>query len=124
MVILDTSIIIDHIRQRKEESRLFSLAKEFPNDLAISLITVQELYEGKSTRELKKEQELLDILNGLTILQYDYVIAKKAGEIARDLKTPMEFTDSAIAATAIVYKAKLSTLNSKDFKDIKELELV
>lgn len=35
-----------------------------------------------------------------------------------------QFADAAIAATAIINKAKLATLNKKDFQRIKELELV
>lgn len=54
MVILDTNIVIDHLRQPKgRKSTLTKLAQETPKEiLAISTITVQELYEGQSTNRL------------------------------------------------------------------------
>ena len=60
----------------------------------------------------------------MNILPYSYEVAQMAGRIARDHKQPIEFPDAAIAATAIVNNASLFTLNQKDFKGIKELELM
>jgi len=52
MVILDTNIIIDHLRQ-KQESLFENLVNKInKNELAISVITIQELFTGKSTRNL------------------------------------------------------------------------
>ena len=41
----------------------------------------------------------------------------------RDISTPLEFMDAAIAATAILHGAQLFTLNKKDFERIGDLEL-
>ena len=63
MVILDTNIIVDHLRLREgnEDSQLIAIVKKNPKEsLAISMITVQELYEGKSTKDSQKEQFLLE----------------------------------------------------------------
>lgn len=124
MVVLDTSVIIDHLRQKGKISKLEKIAKEFPKEaLSISVISVQELYEGKSTKDEEKEKYLLATISPLKILPYTYEIAQIAGEIARDLSSPIEFADSAIAATAIVSGYKLFTLNLKDFLVIKGLEM-
>lgn len=125
MVILDTNIIIDHLRQRGEKETILmrvasTVAKE---NLAISLISVQELYEGRSTQEKEKGEYLLATITPLKVLSYTYEIAQLAGEIARDQKEPIEFADAAIAATTIVNGASLLTLNEKDFIGIEELEL-
>ncbi|HEX9722632.1 MAG TPA: type II toxin-antitoxin system VapC family toxin [Candidatus Paceibacterota bacterium] len=125
MVVLDTNIIIDHIRQSFEKDTIFqSLIKTTQEgSIAISLITIQELYEGKSTRDKEAEAYILKTISGLQIFPYTFEVAKKAGEIARDLGRSIELPNAAIAATAILNEASLLTLNQKDFKDIKGLDL-
>ena len=124
MVVLDTNIIIDHLRfSAKGETALMSIAKKVAKEnLAISVITVQELYEGKSAKDKQKEDYLLSTITPLKILPYDYEAAQLAGEIARDLEQSIEFADAAIAATAIVNGAFLRTLNKKHFQGIVGLE--
>ena len=125
MVILDTNIIIDHLRLTKaKESYLIKISRQIPKEkLAISMITVQELYEGQSTKKDKIEQYMLAVISPLKILPYTYETAKLAGQIARDLKQSIELADAAIAATAILNSTSLFTLNQKHFKNIKELQL-
>lgn len=88
------------------------------------MITIQELYEGRSTKDEQKEQLLLATISPLKILPYTYEVAQLAGEIARDLSKPIELADAAIAATAIVNGAQLFTLNKKDFSKIKDIDLL
>ncbi|MFH1713389.1 MAG: PIN domain-containing protein [Candidatus Jacksonbacteria bacterium] len=125
MVILDTNIIIDHLRQiGAKETAFIKIAQEITREnLAVSVITIQELYEGISTRNAKTEAYLLDIASPLKIYPYTYEIAQLAGEIARDFARPIEFADAAIAATAIVNGAILATLNRRHFVGVKNLEL-
>ena len=126
MVILDTNIIIDHLRQTgSKDSILSKLLKESKLDeVVISSVTIQELFEGQSTKEEEIGKWILAILSPFKLLPYTYEIAKLAGEVARDLDRDMEFADAAIAATAIAHGAKLATLNKKDFRGIQGLELV
>lgn len=126
MVILDTNVIIEHLRRPKgRDSHLVKIVKQRPKEaLAISMISIQELYEGQSAREEEKEQYLLATIAPLKILPYMYETAKLAGEIARDLRQPIELADAAIAATAILSGAQLFTLNRKDFQGIEGLNLV
>lgn len=123
MVVLDTSIIIDHLRQKPENSILLKLARSISQDnLGISMITIQELYEGQSTKDPKAENYLLSTVGTIKILSYNYETAELAGKLARDIPT-IEFADSAIAATAIQNQAQLLTLNEKDFTGIPDLEI-
>lgn len=124
MVILDTSVIIDHLRRpRGAGTVLLTLAQKMPKeDLAISMVTVHELYEGRSTREKGKEDALLASISPLRVLPYTYEIAQTAGELAREIDHPIDFPDAAIAATAIVHGALLVTLDTKSFKGIQGLE--
>ena len=126
MVVLDTNIIIDHLRQSPDkQTYLATLVKEFKeHNLSISIISIQEIYEGKSTKEKKQEEEFLATISRLRILPYTFEVAQLAGEMARDLGRPIDLADAAIAATAIINDCKLATLNKKHFKDIKDLELI
>jgi predicted nucleic acid-binding protein len=54
---------------------------------------------------------------------YTYETAKLAGEIARDLERPIELADAAIAATTIINRGELLTINKKDFAAIPLLQL-
>jgi len=124
-VILDTNIIIDHLRLKSSrDSHLVKLAQKYPKEeFAISSITVQELYEGESTKENRNEQLLLAVIAPLTILPYTFEIAQEAGELMRDNAKLLEFADAAIASTAIVNGKKLVTLNKKDFVNIPSITL-
>ena len=125
MVILDTNIIIDHLRQIGKVSILDKIILQFSQEtLAISIISIQELFEGRSTSDKTHEQVLLTTITSFKILPYTYEVAKKAGEIARDISISIGFADAAIAATAIVNDYQLYTLNKKDFRGIKKLELI
>lgn len=125
MVILDTNVIIDHLRQIGKKSYLRKLAEKIPKQtVALSMVSVQELYEGQSTKIEQREQTLLATISPLKILPYTYEIAKLAGEIARDLNRPISIADAAIASTAIINGCELATLNKKDFQGIKELGLL
>ena len=125
MVVIDTSVIIDHLRKSADDSTLLKLFEKHPNEtFCISLVSIQELYEGQSTRDELKENQLTITLSSLEILPYLMETAKLAGKIARDAKTPIDFADAAIAATTLNNQAKLCTLNEKHFEGIPNLELL
>lgn len=125
MVIIDTSLIIDHLRQQiSEDTILASLSLKYPNgELAISTITIQEVFTGKSSSCKKPLEKIATTLASLTIVDYTLDISKLAGTLARDSKKNLQFADAAIAATAIHYDASLATLNTKDFLSIPRLNL-
>ena len=123
-MVLDTNVIIDHLRQQGIESILDRLVKNMSQeDLAISVLTVQELYEGKSISNVESENYLISTISPIKLLPYTYEVAEMAGTLNRNLPQPIEFPDAAIAATAILNEAQLFTLNKKDFAQIPKLEL-
>lgn len=126
MVIIDTSLIIDHLRQKtSKDTHLASLSLKYPNDeLTISTITIQEIFAGKSSSYKKPLEKIATTLSNLSTVDYSLEIARLAGTIARDSKRTLQFADTAIAATAIHYGASLATLNTKDFKGIPGLKLL
>jgi predicted nucleic acid-binding protein len=125
MVVLDTNVIIDHLKQPSGANTLLMQVnqKEGKDSLAISTITLQELYEGKSTKNAIKLRAMLSVLGPLKILDYNIKIAETAGELARDIDRPIEFPDAAIAGTCIFHKFQFLTLNSKHFVGIPDLQL-
>lgn len=124
MVVLDASIIIDHIRNKNSISFFQSLEENYKGNLAISLITIQELYVEQSTKKYTKENELLLILTKIAKLPYTYTTAVTAGKITRDSQQSIDFPDAAIAATCIQNAASLATLNVKHFKGIAGLKII
>lgn len=126
MVILDTNIIIDHLRTPADKtSHLVEFVQVHPKEtLAISMMSVQELYQGKSTLKEEKEKDLLATLSPLKTLPYTYEVAHLAGIITRNSSNLVSFADAAIAATTIVNNGELYTLNTKHFSDIPNLTLL
>ena len=125
MVILDTSLIIDYLRRKNGEETPFEkiVGKLKRSELSISVLSIQELYQGKSMDKEGEEIRTQKILLPFNVLAYSVEIAKKAGKIVRDSNNSVAFVDAAIAATAIVNGAELATLNLKDFAGIKGLEV-
>lgn len=65
MVILDTTIIIDHLRlQGSQKSFLRKLEEKYSKDLlAVSILTIQELYSRQSTKDQKKKSTSSQLLD-------------------------------------------------------------
>jgi len=125
MVLVDTSVIIDYLRQTKSDHRNKSLFINLVNtnhELAISIVTHTELFAGKSVWDKPQaKQDLKLVLTGLDVIPLNLNISKKAGRIAATHKTGI--IDAIIAATAVENKIELVTLNAKHFSDIKNLHL-
>lgn len=126
MVIIDTSLIIDHLRQKtSKDTVLATLSLKYPNgELTISTVTIQEIFAGKSSSYKKPLEKIAITLSNLSTVDYSLEIAKLAGTLARDSKYTLQFADAAIAATTLFYGASLATHNTKDFRGIPGLKLL
>lgn len=119
-LILDSSLVIDHLRIKKLSSVFFKTWKE--HDLAISLITVAELYSGKSVQTLgAPREELEDILAGIQIVTPTIETVKLAGGLRA--RYQLSLGDALVAALAIEEKLPILTLDTKAFGKIKEIKL-
>ncbi len=123
-VLVDTSIIIDHLRKKnKRNTVFFKLASENYN-LHISAITLFELLAG--TIDAQKEKDIKTTLSFVKILDFDSPSAAKASEIYIQLKKInklIDIRDLFIAASAIKHDLPLSTLNLKHFQHVPELKI-
>lgn len=115
-ILIDTSIIIDYLRNPdKQSTKFIRLFKKY--EISISVITVFELLNGATTEDKFKEIE--KIYSKLNILDFDLFCAHKASEIYRDLRHKnkmIDFRDILIGATSIHHKLHVATLNKKHFE--------
>ena len=118
-LLIDTNILIDFLRARKESVDFFNQRER---QLLVSAITVAELYSGvRGEDELRQIKNLLDILH---IVPVSASIAKRGGLLKKKFAKShgLGIADAVIAATALEEDAGLITLNLKHFPMIKAKE--
>lgn len=121
VILCDTNILIEFYRGRADV--IETLSAVGVSNLAISVITVGELYFGaRDKRELKKLRENLSLLQQIPI---DEEISKLHIELLEkySLSHRVSIPDALIAASALRYSIPLYTLNTKDFHYISGLDL-
>lgn len=121
MILCDTNILIEFYKDHKEV--VLALQEIGLPDLAVSVITVGELYFGARDR-----RELLKIkkhLAGLHQIVVDPEISQNALSLLENyaLSHRLNLPDAVIAATALRHDLELYTLNVKDFRFIAGLSL-
>ncbi|MBI5613439.1 PIN domain-containing protein [Candidatus Gottesmanbacteria bacterium] len=120
-VILDASVIIDHLRQPNKQNT-FLARISFESEGVISLVTVAEVYSGKKVQVPGKQQDDLRIIFAGT----EIVIPEKTTAMTVGLlraRYAMSLGDAFIAALAMERDLSIATLNDKDFRKIKEVRL-
>lgn len=121
-VLLDTSVLIDLLHERKEPVALIRDLSLRGYLLGTSCVNVAELYAGMRKGEEAATEELL---SGLECLPLTQAIAGKAGSIVaerRRMGKTHALDDMMIAATALECGYMLLTNNRKDF-EIPDIEL-
>jgi predicted nucleic acid-binding protein len=116
ILLVDSSIIIDLLRDYAPTADAVHRAALSAELMAISVITTAEIYAGMHDREALLTEGLLRELHHFPVTP---AIAKRAGEMknshARKGRT-LELDDMLIAATAIEHECQLMTLNVKHFR--------
>ncbi len=121
-LLLDTSIIIDAINEKKHRRQFLRGLVEQGNILACCPINITEVYAGMRPKE---EAQTTSFLTSLNLFPITFFVARLAGELKRDFSkkgVTLSVTDSLIAAVAIEYQLALLTDNTKDFP-MKNLKL-
>ena len=113
--LLDTSVIIDALNQKRGRWQLLGSLVESGDTLACSVVTLTEIYAGVRPKEMALTQQFLDAMEHY---QLDSRLARDAGllknEWAKQGQT-LGVVDLIIAATALAHNLMLMTDNRKDF---------
>jgi predicted nucleic acid-binding protein len=121
MILVDTNILIEIYRDNQSIiEKVRSIGQE---NIAVSVITSAELMYG--ARNKNELQTILKDLKKISVLNLDTEISIKFGQLIEKyaLSHKLSLPDALIAATAICRNLPLYTLNTKDFKYIKEVKL-
>lgn len=114
-ILIDTSVIIDHLRGNPAARQALTTAAHDGERLAASVVTKVEVLAGMRPSEQQATRRLLDVLDWVPA---DDAIAGQAGEWAnRYLRSHpgVDPVDYIIAATAASLDASLWTRNLKHF---------
>ena len=121
-VLVDTSIFIEEIRcGSKVYGELIGLYDDRKIDLYVSVIVIAELWAGKSMNTKSKRLVVEKLLKPFRRIEVGESISKKSGDIMRSGQC--KGMDALIAACCIEKKAKLATLNVKDFEKVEGLKI-
>jgi len=125
--LLDTNICI-YIIKKKPESIIKIFSKIKLGDVAISAITIAELYFGlaKSSKPNENTIALQEFLQPLVTLDFNSDDAVVYGRIRAELEANGQMIgamDLLIAAIALSRELILVTNNEKEFSRIKDLKL-
>lgn len=124
--LLDTSVIIDYLRGKKDAVELLNTTE---GQFFSSYVCLAEIYEGihrVSNREEKEEVATNFFASLSGIYGIDWEIAKKFGEIRANLKRRgkvIEDLGILLAATCLVHNLTFITFNQKHFSRIGDLRL-
>jgi predicted nucleic acid-binding protein len=120
--LLDTSIIIDALNDKRERRSLLLDLLRQGHLLACCPINVTEIYAGIRPKEEKATEEFL---RSLEYYHVTWPVARLAGVLKRDHARKgitLTVSDATIAAVAVAHHLTLMTDNVKDFP-MKEITL-
>ena len=118
--LIDTNIIIDHLRGDKNVAFFLEDIENKNIKASISVLTEYELLVYPPITH-KQEQEIISFISIFAIFNVTSSIVKIAARFRRTYST--DIVDSLIAATAFKNKSTLITRNIKHFKNIKDIQV-
>ncbi len=120
--LIDSDILIDHLRKEKNALRFLQTEIENNSLLFISVISRVEIYAGIRKGE---EDIVKSLFEMLTPVDVNVMIADKAGEYLQKFSKShtLNIGDSLIAATAREMKLRLVTRNVKHYP-MKDIEIL
>jgi len=125
--LVDTDWVIDHLHNvKKVVKKLEELA---PEGLALSIISLAELYEGVyySTDPVGNERALKKFLEGIPTLPISEenckIFGRERGKLRKEGKLVGDF-DLLIASTCLHHNLTLLTNNREHFEGIKGLKII
>jgi predicted nucleic acid-binding protein len=122
MTVLDTSVLIDALTGPKRSAPALRNVIETGERLVVPALVLYEWLRGPRRRQELAAQEALFPRESAVPFGYEEaaLAARLYGEVIRPRGREI---DLAVAATALVQRARLWTLNVTDFEDIPDLEV-
>ncbi len=113
-LLIDSDILIDHLRKEKNALDFLDTEIEKGSLLFLSVISRAEIYAGMRKGE---EEIIYSLFEVITPINVDATIADKAGEYLRKFRKSHALTigDAIIAATASEMELNLATRNVKHY---------
>jgi predicted nucleic acid-binding protein len=121
-LVIDTSILIDYLRNGSKGEEFFE-NKTVDQQFFLPTIVLFELFSGESTQNQDTVGKIRKFIRYFPRIELTESIAKKAGEIYRDIDKHLDVPDYIIAASAFEIHAQVVTLNQKHFQKIPGLNL-
>lgn len=125
--LIDTDWVIDHFNNIKKVTR--KLKELRPQGIALSIISLAELYEGVyySRDSEKSEKTLSTFLTDIQLVGIDdgicKVFARERGKLRKQGKIIGDF-DLLIASTCLCYRLALLSNNRRHFEMIEGLNII
>ena len=123
--LLDTNVLIHAVRGRPPGVRAH-LQQQSPEDIAVSSITVAELWYGaeKSASPARKRDAWESVLAPFQVIAFDRGAAEHHTRIRYLLRhRPIGERDLLIASIALAYDLTLVTHNAKEFSRVPRLRI-
>jgi len=122
--ILDTSMLIQHVRVNNKRNSFLSrsLLVYYPH---LSVISVYEMEFGAYRARRPSDLDTFQV--SFSILPLTEVIARKAAELEANLirrNMQIGIKDIFIAATCLIHKLPLLTVNVRHFDRVNDLEII
>lgn len=117
-IVLDTSVLIDHLRDSTSATRYLANLNDRPSCSEISRI---EVVQGLRSSERRAADKLFALVAWIPVSE---AVARRAGELGRQWRRShpgIGVADLAIAATAEEIDAELATRNLKHFPMFEDL---
>lgn len=121
-LIIDTSILIDRLRGGGKWFKFLKTIDQ-ENILYIPTIVLFELHSGQSGRDPKEQKKIENLITSMIRIDLSEKIARRAGELYRDVTRNLDVPDYIIAASALDLGGTVVTLNRKHFDQIPGLDL-
>ena len=121
-LILDTSILIDYLRNGSKGEKFFE-DKTPQQQFFLPTIVIFELFSGQSTQSQETINKIKKFIRYFPRIDLTETIARRAGEIYRDVSHALDVPDYIIAASALEIDAEVVTLNKKHFEKIPRISL-
>ena len=126
-MLLDTTFILDLLRNNPEAVQKASSLKNSTEPLLTTTVTVFEIWQGScDLKDSRKKQKIETLLSAIGLLPLDVEAAKKAGIIHNECYkngTPIDPEESMIAGIAKTHNQSILTRNVKHFSKVDGLKI-